>query len=483
MKQLRKNLTYVSVLSFSLIFVNCGGEAQDQNLSNNAPVEDESVNQEPEEINPEELVVMVTLDSERKNFYATQDEDPVFNQKMFDKAEPFVDGFARVGKKIDDSTMLFTFIDAEGEELFDYKYDAAGNFSDGMAWVEKDGKYGYINTEGEEIIPVEYLNNWNFNSGRVLFSNEEFNPYMDISYSTAKYGYLNKEGDTVIPLQYKWALSFNGGLAPVYEGGKMMFIDPEGNQAIDKKFDNADEFRKGIAPVMSGGNLGFINEEGEFIVSPKYDEYKYLYEYDVFNYSTRDDDKDRSKVYQTDEGYFIVSKNGKWGAIDIDENAIVPFEFAGIGIPDSNIVEINKVKKQEQYSTKYYTGLFDLNKKEVVLPAKYDDVRKFHDKGNVSWYKIGLKTDPEGYSTDKHGFFNAETGKIIEPEFYDVEIFHEGLAEVQKEKDGLWGYVNEDGEVVIDFQFKSGGEFEDGKAFVNTGSDYIYIDKKGNEVK
>lgn len=483
MRQLPKKTSYFSILAFAALLASCGGkddETKTPNQSDKAiAVDDKS----DEVANPEELVVMVALDAESRNFYATEDEVPVFGKKMFDKAEPFVDGVAKVGKKENDSTMLYTYIDAKGNELFEYKYTDVGHFSDGMAWIKVDGKYGYIDKEGNEIVPPKYLNNWNYNNGRLLISDKKYNSFANIQYSHAKFGYLNKEGDTIIPLKYKWAKSFNGGLAPVMDNRKIVFIDTNGEKAFDQTFDNADEFRNEIAPVMSNGKVGFIDQKGDFIISPKYQDYKYLYEYNLFNFSSRSDDKDRSKVYQTDEGYFIVSKNNKWGVIDIDENIIIPFNFDGIGIPDNNIVEINKVKRKKAYSTDYYSGLYDLSSKELILPAQYDAVEKFRDEGNEDWYELGIKTNPDEYSTDLHGFFNAANGKLIEPKFYEVDLFSEGLASVQEAKDGKYGYINEDGEIVIDFQYDSSADFKDGKAFVNKDGNYIYIDKKGNEIK
>lgn len=80
-------------------------------------------------------------------------------------------------------------------------------------------------------------------------------------------------------------------------------------------------------------------------------------------------------------------------------------------------------------------------------------------------------------------FFNAETGKVVGPKFSDVLDFKNGMASVQESKDGKWGFINEDGELVIDFQFDSRADFKEGKAFVSKDGGYIYIDKKGNEIK
>lgn len=481
MKKTRMKLAYFSMLSLSAALISCGGSdevGEIEDLLNEALLDNKEA--EKEEYEPEDYVVMVTLDDKKLNFYATPDDSPLFNKKMFDKAEPFVDGVAKVGKMID-STLLYTYIDENGEEIFDYKYQDIGHFSDDVTWAKLEGKYGYIDKEGNEIIPPIYLNNWNFNNGRVLISDREYNKYFDVN-SGVKYGYMDKSGDTVIPMKYAWAKSFNTGFAPVFEKGKVFFIDTDGNKVFDKTFENAKEFRNSIAPVMSKGKIGFIDNKGEFIISPKYDDFKFMYTYNIFDFSSRESDKERSKVYQTDDGYFLVSKNKKWGIIDKDENEIVPFQFDGIGIPEDNMVEVKKVKRKKGYSTDYHVGLFDLSNNKLVLPAKYDKVSTFY--GDESdWYEIGIKSNPDDYSCDLYGYFNAETGTVIEPVYYRGRAFSDGMACVQEKEDGKWGFINEDGELVIDFQFDSRSDFKDGKAFVNKNDDYTYIDKEGKKME
>lgn len=36
-------------------------------------------------------------------------------------------------------------------------YQMVGEFRDGLAWVKRNGLYGYVNENGEEVIPVEYV--------------------------------------------------------------------------------------------------------------------------------------------------------------------------------------------------------------------------------------------------------------------------------------------------------------------------------------
>ena len=43
-----------------------------------------------------------------------------------------------------------------GKELAPLKYDRMDDFSEGLALVEFNGKYGFIDTTGKEVIPLKY---------------------------------------------------------------------------------------------------------------------------------------------------------------------------------------------------------------------------------------------------------------------------------------------------------------------------------------
>lgn len=44
------------------------------------------------------------------------------------------------------------YVNTQGETVIDFKYDDAGAFIDGLAWVERDGRYGYVDAFGREIM-------------------------------------------------------------------------------------------------------------------------------------------------------------------------------------------------------------------------------------------------------------------------------------------------------------------------------------------
>ena len=73
----------------------------------------------------------------------------------------FVGGIARA-KDSDGNVLL---INEKGDKVLDLKsYEDAGNFSEGLAWVKKNGKYGYVDLSGNLVIDTLFTYASDFNS-------------------------------------------------------------------------------------------------------------------------------------------------------------------------------------------------------------------------------------------------------------------------------------------------------------------------------
>lgn len=66
-------------------------------------------------------------------------------------AEDFSEGLAAVAQND-----KWGFINTQGEIVIPCNYEDAKSFSEGLAKVKQNGKWGLINTKGEEILPVVY---------------------------------------------------------------------------------------------------------------------------------------------------------------------------------------------------------------------------------------------------------------------------------------------------------------------------------------
>lgn len=75
------------------------------------------------------------------------------------------------------------FINEAGEDVIPFNYDDAGDFSEGLAGIKCNGKWGYANSQSEEIISCRYDCVWRFSEGVALVE------------LGGKYGYVDKYGN------------------------------------------------------------------------------------------------------------------------------------------------------------------------------------------------------------------------------------------------------------------------------------------------
>ncbi len=165
------------------------------------------------------------------------------------------------GSKISDAFDRLKKMDHSGAEMIPLKdYDEVKPFTDGLAAVGLNEKYGFINQQGKEIIPLKYDHTYSFHDRLAAVT------------LNGKHGFIDQKGNVIIPLQYDNAYSFFDGLAPVSLNKKFGFIDQKGNIIIPLKYDHAYFFTNGLAAVNLNGKHGYINQKGDVIIPLKYDD-------------------------------------------------------------------------------------------------------------------------------------------------------------------------------------------------------------------
>jgi hypothetical protein len=109
------------------------------------------------------------------------------------------------------------FIDKTGKVVF--RFQGARDFSEGLAAVEKDGKWGFIDPDGRlRVHPT-----------------------------------------------FEAAGSYNGGLAPAKRNGKWGYVDRAGQRVIPPRFENADDFSDDLALT----DAGYIDRTGSLVAVAK----------------------------------------------------------------------------------------------------------------------------------------------------------------------------------------------------------------------
>ena len=136
------------------------------------------------------------------------------------------------------------------------KYEKLGPFSEGLAAVMKDGKWGYINTKGEEVIPCRYSMCEVFHEGLAAVQK-----YSEEGYLDAEWGYIDTKGKEVIPLsiEAEKANEFSEGLATIIKDyNNFSVIDTKGNVVFSGKCDFEQFGEDGYSYMQLHYNQGLL---------------------------------------------------------------------------------------------------------------------------------------------------------------------------------------------------------------------------------
>ncbi|MDR0954646.1 MAG: WG repeat-containing protein [Rikenellaceae bacterium] len=302
------------------------------------------------------------------------------------------------------------------------QFDNAFNFSEGLARVKINDKYGYIDQAGREVIAPKYDEARGFSEGLALVI------------INGKWGYIDKTGRKVIAPKYDDAWVFFEGLAAVKindEWGyndKWGYIDKTGQKAIAPKYDDAGYFSEGLTIVKINDKWGYIDKTGREVIAPKYDDAGYF-----------------------SEGLTIVKINDKWGYIDkTGREVIAPkYDIAGSFSEGLAGVRIN-----DQY------GYIDKTGRDVIAP-KYDEAWDFHE--GLAAVRIN----------GQYGYIDKTGREVISPKYDEAWDFHEGLAGVRI--NGQYGYIDKTGREVIAPKYDEAWDFHEGLAVVNIDGKWGYV--------
>ena len=134
------------------------------------------------------------------------------------------------------------------------EYDWVSIFSEGLASVKLDGKYGFIDKTGREVVPMIYDSAGSFLEGLARVKLDD------------KFGFIDHTGKEVVSLIYdNDDIYFWEGLASVKLDGKWGFIDKAGTFVINPQYDRVESFRDGLAYVKSGEAWSYIDKSGKTI--------------------------------------------------------------------------------------------------------------------------------------------------------------------------------------------------------------------------
>jgi WG containing repeat len=141
------------------------------------------------------------------------------------------------------------------------KYQEVSWFSQGMAGVKINDKWGFIDNKGILVIQPKYQQVDLFGTNglsRVVLND--------------KWGVIDKTGKEIILPNYDLVYYFSNGLLMFSNKGKSGFLNITGKEIVQAKYDQVDpDFVNGLTWVKLNNKYGFIDTLGKEIVPLKYD--------------------------------------------------------------------------------------------------------------------------------------------------------------------------------------------------------------------
>lgn len=232
-------------------------------------------------------------------------------------------------------------------------------------------------------------------------------------------------------------------------------IDSKGNVVIPIEYDDVQNCQEGVCIVEVGSwnaKCGIVDAKGNIVLEPCYHKMK------GFNngLAVVQDPKTELYGFVNKKGEVAIPLSYKYAASFSDGLALVRVKSGKYGY-------INE-------------------KEEIVIPTIYDDAEMFSE---------GLAIVEKA---NKEMVINTK-GEIIvtlpKNQSFDSNHYHNGLIVVVKDRDGNWwddddqkcGYLDNKGNLVIDFIYDDAYDFEDGIAEVEKNGRKFYINTKGEEVE
>lgn len=337
----------------------------------------------------------------------------IIEPKYTDIKDGFHDGRVLVQNK-----KSWRFLNKKGKSIIS-KLENATPFSEKLASVKIDGKWGVINTKGNFVIEPNYEYIGEFHDGLAKFMKDE------------KYGFIDKVGNVIIEPIYDEVGNFSEGLAYILQDEKYGFIDKNGKLIVKPKYNSVGEFKEGMCWVKEGKKVGYINKKGKLIIELKNEENTFIGENHSFS--------EELVAVQQDGKFGYMNKKGEW---------VIEPQFIRAGDFHEGLAYVAVEKKKNLVRKDYKYGYINKDGKFVIEP-KFDAAYSFYNgkaavkkegkigiidkngkwigdtiEGSILKYKNGILITYNGnFINNKGKYFNSG---LYDSQITDSEIYENG---------------------------------------------------------
>ncbi|MBR3134198.1 MAG: WG repeat-containing protein [Clostridia bacterium] len=327
-------------------------------------------------------------------------------------------------------------------------------------------KYGYANLDGKEVIDttfselsriieiedekdVYFISTVNGKKGLIKNGKQIIeNELDDISYDSitkllvveknASYGIKDLDGKQILPIEYD-SINIGGDYINANNGEEREVFDTNGNK-LDTKNSSHLKVSKNYSIIIDENNYYNIEDSSNNILLK--DQYVYI------EYFTND--------------LFIATIDNNSGVINSNGNVVIPLKYSsiqkidGTEVLQATLLDNNKVdliNASGELISGLENGVIDKTDKYIKLISK-NNVKYFDYSGNEKSYQ-DIVPNNKIYASNKDGKwgFVDNKGNVVVNYEYDMVTEQNGNTAGIK-KDGLWGVIDTSGKIVLNPTYK-----------------------------
>lgn len=394
-----------------------------------------------------------------------------------------IQGTDSLGDSVFNSTVLkycennkYGILDFEGKKITEAIYDEMSSLTDkyGEILIKENGKYGVLNVKGVYLVHSKY----DYIKGDAYFINEN---YKNSGYIVGKrtnqgmrYGYIDKNEKEILKLEQEslyrvteinlddvYLVASQNGRYALYKNNNNL----TGYKYIDVFYNNGTN----SFTVQKNKSYGLINVSGEIVIPEEYEElivvgiYAKAHKGDKdYTYDLNGNLVENSKfvsLQETTTGKFYISidEDYKYGIADKEKNVVIENEYDYIDEIQSTGLLIATSGKNITIYSAGAKEIVSVKNANLEMVGDYIEVTTSDEFYYLS--KDGKKVNNKtvyienniyaSKSGKKWGFVDLKDNSVI-PYIYDevTEINEFGFAGIKK--NGKWGVINKDAEVILE---------------------------------
>lgn len=325
---------------------------------------------------------------------------------------------------------FYGLIDFSGKEIIEPKYQEITTLkgTKNSLILKQNDKFGLSDNKGNIIIPPEYKEiksiQDNYQNGYIVINQEN------------KCGIIDFTSQIIVEAQYEDIKQLTGDhMYVVKQDGKWKLINSKKETLIENVNDVTQILEDKII-IKKDNQYGILLVSGAEKVKPQYEELSNLF-----------------------GDYYLAKKSGKYGIINSANGQILPFEYSKIAYKkDAEIVVAEKenIAMGEIYNNKFEKKLngivSDINAEKGYIRVYVENEYKYYNLNFEEKTSIETLLNNNillSKKDGKYGYINREGNVVVDYIYEDAqELNIHGYAAIKK--DGKWGAIDKNGTVIVD---------------------------------